>query len=317
MRSWLNGYGGEINKDGKDFSDSNFLNNAFSAAEQSAIKTTNVVNDDNSDYGTDGGNNTSDKVYLLSIDEVTNPAYGFNSSRSNLAESRRALNTAFAKGQGAWTSTSEEYAENGYWWLRSPGCNCNYASYVDRSGHVCTSGVSVDYNISAARPALHLNLSSLSSWSYAGTVTSEGGETPLPSEPGNTQKPQETSAPGTPSVALSAPQPGTPVISAPGIPSASVKSKVGKVSALKLKQKKHTVTVSWKKLTGAKGYQICYSTSKKWKGKKQKLVSKNKAVIKKLKKKKTYYFRVRAYRLEGTKKVYGAWSNMKKIKIKK
>ncbi|MCI9536790.1 MAG: hypothetical protein HFG35_00675, partial [Eubacterium sp.] len=51
--------------------------------------------------------------------------------------------------------------------------------------------------------------------------------------------------------------------------------------------------------------------------KKQKLVSKNKAVIKKLKKKKTYYFRVRAYRLEGTKKVYGAWSNMKKIKIKK
>lgn len=169
----------------------------------------------------------------------------------------------------------------------------------------------------AARPALHLNLSSLSSWSYAGTVTSEGGETPLPSEPGNTQKPQETSAPGTPSVALSAPQPGTPVISAPGIPSASVKSKVGKVSALKLKQKKHTVTVSWKKLTGAKGYQICYSTSKKWKGKKQKLVSKNKAVIKKLKKKKTYYFRVRAYRLEGTKKVYGAWSNMKKIKIKK
>ena len=39
--------------------------------------------------------------------------------------------------------------------------------------------------------------------------------------------------------------------------------------------------------------------------------------IKKLKKKKTYYFRVRAYRLEGTKKVYGAWSNMKKIKIKK
>ena len=317
MRSWLNGYGGEINKDGKDFSDSNFLNNAFSAAEQSAIKTTNVVNDDNSDYGTDGGNNTSDKVYLLSIDEVTNPAYGFNSSRSNLAESRRALNTAFAKGQGAWTSTSEEYAENGYWWLRSPGYFSDDASYVNYGGDVDSDGNFVYDIYYAARPALHLNLSSLSSWSYAGTVTSEGGETPLPSEPGNTQKPQETSAPGTPSVALSAPQPGTPVISAPGIPSASVKSKVGKVSSLKLKQKKRTVTASWKKLTGAKGYQICYSTSKKWKGKKQKLVSKNKVVIKNLKKKKNYYFRVRAYRLEGTKKVYGAWSNTKKIKIKK
>lgn len=77
------------------------------------------------------------------------------------------------------------------------------------------------------------------------------------------------------------------------------------------------MTASWKKLTRAKGYQICYSTSKKWKNKKLKLLTKNKAVIKNLKKKKTYYFRVRAYRLEGTKKVYGAWSSVKKIKIKK
>lgn len=118
-------------------------------------------------------------------------------------------------------------------------------------------------------------------------------------------------------VAPVAPQPGTPVISAPGIPSASGKSTVGKVSSLKLKQKKRTMTASWKKLTRAKGYQICYSTSKKWKNKKLKLLTKNKAVIKNLKKKKTYYFRVRAYRLEGTKKVYGAWSSVKKIKIKK
>ena len=352
MRSWLNGYGGEINKDGKDYSDSNFLNNAFSAAEQSAIKTTNVVNDDNSDYGTDGGNNTSDKVYLLSIDEVTNPQYGFNSSRGVYAESRRVLNTAFAKGQGAWTSTSEECAGNGYWWLRSPGTYSSSASYVDYYGYVDTDGCNVISNILAARPALHLNLSSTSSWSCAGTVTSDGkveepgaatpsptpettrkpqetvapGKTAQPDNtekpgaatpsptPETTQKPQETVAPGKTAQPDNTEKPGasvTPVSSDPG------KAAIGKVSALKLKQKKHTVTVSWKKLTGAKGYQICYSTSKKWKGKKQKLVSKNKAVIKKLKKKKTYYFRVQAYRLEGKKKVYGAWSNMKKIKIKK
>ena len=137
--------------------------------------------------------------------------------------------------------------------------------------------------------------------------------TPSPT-PETTQKPQETVAPGKTAQPDNTEKPGasvTPVSSDPG------KSTVGKVSSLKLKQKKRTVTVSWKKLTGAKGYQICYSTSKKWKGKKQKLVSKNKAVIKKLKKKKTYYFRVRAYRLEGTKKVYGAWSSVKKIKIKK
>ncbi len=140
-----------------------------------------------------------------------------------------------------------------------------------------------------------------------------GAATPSPT-PETTQKPQETVAPGKTAQPDNTEKPGasvTPVSSDPG------KATIGKVSALKLKQKKHTVTVSWKKLTGAKGYQICYSTSKKWKGKKQKLVSKNKAVIKKLKKKKTYYFCVRAYRLEGAKKVYGAWSNMKKIKIKK
>ena len=317
MRSWLNGYGAETNQPGEDFRTNNFLDYAFSGNEQKAIRTTNVVNNDNPTYGTEGGNDTKDKVYLLSIDEVTNPEYGFTSS-TNSTDTREAANTAYVADGGEIKSSSMGSAGSADdWWLRSPGYYSSNASFVGDHGYVRTRGRSVDDFSYAARPALHSNLSPLSSWSYAGTVTSEGGETPLPSEPGNTQKPQETSAPGTPSVALSAPQPGTPVISAPGIPSASVKSKVGKVSALKLKQKKHTVTVSWKKLTGAKGYQICYSTSKKWKGKKQKLVSKNKAVIKKLKKKKTYYFRVRAYRLEGTKKVYGAWSNMKKIKIKK
>ncbi len=274
MRSWLNGYGAEANKDGKDYSDDNFLNNAFSADEQSAIKTVNVVNNDNPVFGTEGGNDTIDKVYLLSIDEVTNVEYGFVSSRYEYAESRRAKNTAFTKGRGAWTSVYGENvgedAGNGYWWLRSPGYESDFVSVVSTSGNVNTNGNYVHSDI-AVRPAMHLNLSSLSSWSYAGTVTS----------------------------------------------AVSVKATAGKVSSLKLKQKKGIVTASWKKTAGVKGYQICYSTSKKWKGKKQKLVSKNKAVIKKLKKKKTYYFRVRAYRLEGTKKVYGAWSSVKRIKIRK
>lgn len=111
--------------------------------------------------------------------------------------------------------------------------------------------------------------------------------------------------------------PGSSVTPVPGTPSDLGKATVGKVPSLKLKQKKRIVTASWKKTTGAKGCQICYSTSKKWKGKKQKLVTQTKTEIKNLKKKKTYYFRVRAYRLEGTKKIYGAWSSVKKIKIKK
>lgn len=69
MRSWLNGYGASDNVCGTDYSSGNFLDYAFTAGEQSAIKTTNVVNEDNPNYGTEGGNNTSDRVYLLSRDE--------------------------------------------------------------------------------------------------------------------------------------------------------------------------------------------------------------------------------------------------------
>ena len=74
---------------------------------------------------------------------------------------------------------------------------------------------------------------------------------------------------------------------------------------------------SWKKVSGADGYQVCYSMSKKWKKKTQKLTADTKMEIKKMKKKKTYYFCIRAYRKDGAKKVYGAWSNTKKVKIKK
>ena len=51
IRSWLNGYGELVNKDKKSFIIDNFLDNAFSGAEQNAIKTTYVVNEDNTDYG--------------------------------------------------------------------------------------------------------------------------------------------------------------------------------------------------------------------------------------------------------------------------
>lgn len=119
MRSWLNGYGAEMNRDGKDYSDNNFLDNAFSTGEQSAIKITNVVDD--AVYGTEGGNGTTDKVYLLSIDEVTNPEYGFISSVSG-TNTRQAVNIAHTAAD--------------LWWLRSPGLRSDYASYMFRDGSV-------------------------------------------------------------------------------------------------------------------------------------------------------------------------------------
>lgn len=91
-----------------------------------------------------------------------------------------------------------------------------------------------------------------------------------------------------------------------------------KISSLKNKKSKQCV-VTAKKISGAAGYQFTYSTNKKFKKAKKSVTSKKPTVtIKKLKKGKTYYFKVRAYKLDSkNKKVYGSYSKVKKIKITK
>lgn len=66
MRSWLNGYSASSNQPETDYSRKNFLNSAFTFAQRNAIKTTSIVNKNNINYGTTGGNTTFDKVFLLS-----------------------------------------------------------------------------------------------------------------------------------------------------------------------------------------------------------------------------------------------------------
>lgn len=95
-----------------------------------------------------------------------------------------------------------------------------------------------------------------------------------------------------------------------------MQARTAKIS--KLKTSKKAVTISWKKVS-ASGYQIQYGTNKKFKNAKKITIKKCKTTSKKitkLKKGKKYYFRIRAYKTQGKKKVYGAWSNAKNIKIK-
>ena len=96
---------------------------------------------------------------------------------------------------------------------------------------------------------------------------------------------------------------------------------VKKVTVKSLKNiRTKKATVAFKKVTGAKGYQIKYSTTKKFAKSKTKTVNtvKTSCTLKKLKKNKTYYVKVRAYKLDSTgAKVYGKYSTVKKIKIKK
>lgn len=171
-----------------------FLNTAFTSAEQAAIKNTTVVNDDNPYYDTEGGENTTDKVYLLSIAEAGNTAYGFNGEFRTESETREAKNTAYAKECGALTSTSTEYEGNGDWWLRSPGSYRCCASDVFRNGYGYDIGDVVENDNAAVRPALHLNLSSSNLWSYAGKVTANvgGGSSQATPTPTPTSKPTPT-----------------------------------------------------------------------------------------------------------------------------
>ena len=83
--------------------------------------------------------------------------------------------------------------------------------------------------------------------------------------------------------------------------------------------KKGQVTLKWKKVSNINGYEVQYSTDKNFKKATIKKVksSKKSYVINKLKKKKTYYIRIRTYKKEGSTTYYSAWSSQKKVKIKK
>lgn len=147
LRTWLNG---------------TFYNKAFSSAEQAAILTTNVDNSKNqcySGWSTSSGNNTQDKVFLLSYAEA-NKYFGVTYDNSSNTKSRVAP-TAYAIAQGAWTSSSNKTTDStyaGWWWLRSPGSSSSSAALVNINGARSYSNVR-DTNI-AVRPALWVNLES-------------------------------------------------------------------------------------------------------------------------------------------------------------
>ncbi len=96
------------------------------------------------------------------------------------------------------------------------------------------------------------------------------------------------------------------------------KPKLKKVK--RVKGKKRIVKAFWSKVKGISGFEIQFSTSKKFKKSKTKTYrikkSKTKKAFKKLKKKKKYYVRIRAYKTVKGKKYYSKWSNIKAVKTK-
>ena len=138
LRKWLNG---------------TFLNNAFSTEEQAQIQNTTVSADNNPQYSTNPGNATTDKVFLLSINEVEKY---FNSN-----EARKCAPTAYAEAQGVWTSDTYKTpsgAATCWWWLRSPGSNQDEAAGVYVDGSVCEYGRNVNHVHGAVRPAMWITI---------------------------------------------------------------------------------------------------------------------------------------------------------------
>ena len=149
LRTWLN---------------STFYNKAFSSAEQAAILTTNVDNSKNqcySGWNTSGGNNTQDKVFLLSYAEA-NKYFGVTHDTTSNTKSRVAP-TAYAIAQGAAADSVDGNAA-GWWWLRSPGHDQSRAALVYPVGSLYFRNVSLASG--SVRPALWVNIEALDATSF-------------------------------------------------------------------------------------------------------------------------------------------------------
>lgn len=173
VRSWLNGYGSKDNLAGKDYTNNNFINKAFSKEEENAILEKLIKTGDNPEHKTDGGNDTNDKLFLLSTQELINDLYGFTNNnvygyKTNASNSRVAKNTSYTESKDLYESCIGDY------WTRTPGAFAWHITMVNDEGAVgAWGGYLANYMVLSIRPALYINLDS-DKWSYAGTVSSDG-----------------------------------------------------------------------------------------------------------------------------------------------
>lgn len=137
LRTWLN---------------STFYNTAFSETDKKMIKRVTLTNDSNPRYGTDGGENTTDYVFIPSYNDVMNSNYGFSTS-TNASDTRIVIPTVYACDAGA---TPVSTTLGSVWSLRTPGHNNSSACFVDYEGGVNNFGFDVYKDFLGIRPALKI-----------------------------------------------------------------------------------------------------------------------------------------------------------------
>jgi len=130
----------------------------FCDEDRGRIVETQVANTGNQWFGTNGGADTTDRVFLLSLEEVvryfgdSGKLLGERSDEDWIIDEYNDKRIACGNIRGKWRSW--------FWWLRSPGCRGTYAALVHTDGNVYVDGNIVDYNNGGVRPALWLNIES-------------------------------------------------------------------------------------------------------------------------------------------------------------
>ena len=134
----------------------------FTREEQDRIVETRIHNPDNLWYGTHGGRDTHDKIFLLSLEEVDR-YFGNSGDYQNKRRKKYDSGKYVATNNGSWFSNGSDSdrqakfgTENSWWWLRSPGIFNNCATSVDSDGTVYVSGLDAFYDDGGIRPALWL-----------------------------------------------------------------------------------------------------------------------------------------------------------------
>ena len=132
IRSWLN---------------NDFYSNAFASSEKSAVKTVTNENTGNSDFNVNGGNKTSDKIFILSIDEAKRYL------PNNIDRMCQATKYAESKG-----TELDSLTHNCRWWLRSPGSTLYSAASVKIDGFILNMGTPVSVDKAFVRPAMWIEI---------------------------------------------------------------------------------------------------------------------------------------------------------------
>ncbi len=162
LRGWLNGYGPEANRQGTDYTGGGFIDRAFTDREREAILPTRCSNPENRDYGTSSGENTEDRIFILSNAEVFEGEnagrYGFDVSRDYDDPAKRFTSTLYAKCMGSWWSPVASYAGNSFWFMRTSGYTSRIVTYICDFGFIYSRGTLATCNDAGVLPAMWIDL---------------------------------------------------------------------------------------------------------------------------------------------------------------